>query len=60
MEKKIQGIAGPQSGKPVTIIIDNDTDTTVGINFTGKVRVICKSGITFSGYGQYSLSLIHI
>lgn len=58
MEKKIQGIAGPQSGKPVTIIIDNDTDTTVGINFTGKVRVICKSGITFSGYGQYSGKLM--
>lgn len=58
MEKKIQGIDGPQSGKPVTIIIDNDTDTTVGINFTGKVRVICKSGITFSGYGQYSGKLM--
>ena len=58
MEKKIQGITGPQSGKPVTIIIDNDTDTTVGINFTGKVRVICKSGITFSGYGQYSGKLM--
>lgn len=58
MEKKIQGIYGPQSGKPVTIIIDNDTDTTVGINFTGKVRVICKSGITFNGYGQYSGKLM--
>ena len=58
MEKKIQGIAGPQSGKPVTIIIDNDTDTVVGINFTGKVRVICKSGITFNGYGQYSGKLM--
>ena len=46
------GIVGPSSGKPLTIILNNSSNLTLNTTFSGNIRVLASGNITVAAKGK--------
>ncbi|MHC1715253.1 MAG: pilus assembly PilX N-terminal domain-containing protein [Acidaminococcaceae bacterium] len=52
MGTKIQSISGPASGVPFTVVLVNNSETTMGVNVYGRVRILSNKSLRLQWAGQ--------
>lgn len=52
MGAKIQNISGPTSGVPFTVVLVNNSETTMGVNISGRVRMLANKSLQLQWAGQ--------